>query len=72
MKLILLRGVREFYMLEQVDRSKAAASLTSIIDGFQSMLNKDYEDILLKFVSCFDLRASERVTFGEKKSGNVL
>jgi hypothetical protein len=39
LKLILLRGVREFYMLGQVDMLNVTASFNSISDGFQSILN---------------------------------
>lgn len=64
MKLILLRGVREFYMLGQVDKENVTTSFNSISDGFQSMLDDKFQYNLLKFVNCFDLSASERVAFG--------
>ena len=42
MKLILLRGVREFYMLGQVDKLNVVTSFNSISDGLQSMLNDEF------------------------------
>jgi hypothetical protein len=59
-------------MLGQVDKENVTTSFNSISDGFQAMLDQEFHLNLLRFVNCFDLTASERVAFGEKKSGNVV
>jgi hypothetical protein len=41
-KLILLRGVREFYMLGQVDKENVTTSFNNISDGLQSILDDQF------------------------------
>jgi hypothetical protein len=54
-KFILLRGIREFYMLLHVDHSKVRNSVNIIHDSLEGIFNYSVEIIISNFLASFNL-----------------
>lgn len=70
LRFILLRGIREFYMLLHVSYEKVSSCVNEIHDNFQIIFPPDYRDYWSKFLLSFQLNHEERIDFGPKKLQN--
>lgn len=72
LKFILLRGMREFYMLLHVSHEKVSSCVNEIHDNFQLIFPPDYKDYWSKFLLSFKLNKQERICFGQRNESNYM